>query len=186
MAVVRDTTEGLLHLGDEPDAGTLRRRKFGYGLTAALLTALVGAAVVDAATPIGIYGVQSRRVSATAADGQHLEVRYATVSRPAIATPFDIEVTSPGGFDGPVTVAVRSEYLAMWDENGLDPSPSEETADAESTLWTFEPPDGDVLRIAFDARIEPAAQNGEDGRVALLDESGAEVVAVDFRTRVLP
>ena len=181
-----DTTAGILHLGDEPGTSALRRRKLGYTITVVVLTAVVGAAVVDAATPAGIYGVQSRTTAATGPDGTRLEVRYATVSRPALATPFDIEVTSPGGFDAPVTVAVRSEYLAMWDENGLDPSPSEETADGESTLWTFEPPDGDVLSISFDARIEPAAQNGESGRVAVLDDEGVPIVTVDFRTRVLP
>ena len=184
--MARDTFEGILHLGDEPDAAVLRRRKVGYAFTAAVLTAIVAAAVVDAATPVGIYGVQTRTVSATSADGLQLDVRYGTVSRPALATPFDIEVTSPGGFDGPVTVAVRSEYLAMWDENGLDPSPAEESADGELTLWTFDPPDGDVLGISFDARIEPAAQNGEAGRVAVLDDDGATLVSVDFRTRVLP
>jgi hypothetical protein len=184
--VTRDTTEGILHLGDTPVPGALGRRKVGYTLTVVVLTALVGAAVVDAAAPFGIYGVQTRSTSATAADGTQLEVRYGTVSRPALATPFDIEVRSPDGFDGPITVAVLSEYLALWDENGLDPAPSEETADGESTLWTFDPPAGNVLAISFDARIEPAAQNGERGRVAVVDDTGAELVAVDFRTRVLP
>ena len=108
------------------------------------------------------------------------------MSRPALATPFGIEVTSPDGFDEPITVAVRSEYLAMWDENGLDPSPAEESSDGQSTLWTYDPPDGDTLAISFDARIEPAAQNGESGRVAVLDGNGVELVSVDFRTRVLP
>ena len=103
-------------------------------------------------------------------------MRYGTVSRPALATPFEIEMTRPGGFDGPVTVAVTSSYLAMWDENGLDPSPAEETATAEETLWTFEPPAGEVLAIMFDARIEPGAQSGRSGRVAVLDEDGTEIV----------
>ena len=174
-----------MHLDDARSAGALRRRRFGYRLTTAVLTALVGLAVVDGAAPFGIYGVQTNTVSSTG-NGIDLEVRYGTVSRPALATPFEIEVTSPGGFDGPVTVAVRSTYLAMWDENGLDPSPSEETADGESTFWTFDPPDGDVLAISFDARIEPAAQNGEAGRVAVVDDAGAELVAVEFTTRVLP
>jgi hypothetical protein len=184
--VATDTTEGLLHLGDEPAKTALRRRRLGYGLTTFLLCAIVGAAVLDAATPLGIYGVQTRTTSATSPDGLQLEVRYGSVSRPALATPFDIRITSPGGFDGPVTVAVRSEYLALWDENGLDPSPSEETADGETTLWTFDPPDGDVLGISFDARIEPAAQNGESGRVAVVDDDGVPLVFVDFTTRVLP
>ena len=31
--------------------------------------------------------------------------------------------TRPGGFDGPVRIAVDQEYLRMWDENGLVPAP---------------------------------------------------------------
>ena len=73
--MARDTTEGILHLGEAPGPGALGRRKVGYTLTAVLLSALVVAAVVDAATPVGIYGVQTDTVSATSADGLRLEVR---------------------------------------------------------------------------------------------------------------
>jgi hypothetical protein len=74
----------------------------------------------------------------------------------------------------------------MWDENGLDPGPAEETADATTTYWTFDPPAGDTLRISFDARIEPAAQTGERGSVAVLDDDGSPLARVEFETTVLP
>jgi hypothetical protein len=184
--VATDTTAGVLHLGDEPDHAVLSRRRTGYAITAILLSALVGAAVVDAIAPFGVYGVDSDTVSASSG-GFELEVRYGEVSRPALATPFDIVVRREGGFDGDqVTVAVLSSYLAMWDANGLGPSPAEETADNTTTFWTFDTPDADTLRISFDGRIEPAAQNGEHGRVAVVDDDGTELVAVEFDTRVLP
>jgi hypothetical protein len=185
--VATTTTEGIVHLGEHQGVSILRRRRLLYAVTTVALTAIVGGAVVDAIAPFGVYGVDTRTISASGDDSYDLRVRYGTVSRPALATPFDIEVHRQGGFDGRhVTVAVLSTYLAMWDENGVDPSPAEETADASYLFWTFDPPEGDTLRITFDGRIEPAAQSGERGRVAVIDDGGAELVAVDFRTRVLP
>lgn len=181
------TTDGIAHLGDTPRHTALRRRRVSYALTTIALSALMGLAVVDAVAPFGVYGVDTETISASGADGFDLEVRYGTVTRPALATPFDIVVRREGGFDGrQVTVAVLSSYLAMWDENGLDPGPAEETADATYSFWTFDTPDGDTLRIVLDARIEPAAQTGERGRVAVVDDAGTELVAVDFETWVLP
>ena len=73
----------------------------------------------------------------------------------------------------------------MWDENGLDPDVAGATADDEWLIWEFDPPDGDTLAIDFDARIEPAAQRGESGRVAVL-EDGEPVVEVSFETDLRP
>jgi hypothetical protein len=145
----------------------------------------VGGAVVDAVGLFPVYGVDSRHAVARAS-GYELDVRYAAVSRPAVATPFDIEVRRPGGFDGPVTVAVSSDYLSIWDENGLDPAPAKETASPGLLVWEFDPPQGDALAVSFDARIEPAAQQGKRGTVAVLDAGGAPVVSVSFRTRLRP
>jgi hypothetical protein len=179
-------TDEWIDLDDERHHGRVRARRLAYRTCTVLLVALVGGAVLET-TGVAVYGVHTSTVEASSPDGWHLEVRYGDRSRPALATPFDIEVRHDGGFDGPVTVAVTSEYLAMWDENGLDPAPSEETSDAERTLWTFEPPDGDTLGVSFDARIEPAVQSGERGRVAVIDDAtGEELVAVEFQTTVLP
>lgn len=178
------TLRDAVDLGSEDLIHVYRRRRLGYLVTTTLLTLLVTGAVVDV-SGIAVYGVDTDHARARA-DGWELDVRYGTRTRPALATPFDIEVRRAGGFDGPVTVAVTSDYLAMWDENGLDPEPSSVTQDDQFLYWTFEPPPGEVLVVSFDARIEPAAQNGQTGRVAVVDPSGAEVVAVDFRTDVLP
>jgi hypothetical protein len=161
------------------------RRRWLYRVTAVALGAIVAGALVDAAGILPLYGVDSRTVAARA-NGFELEVRYAVVSRPAVATPFDIEVRRPGGFQGPIVVAVSSDYLSMWDENGLDPAPARETASPGELRWEFEPPPSDALAISFDARIEPAAQQGKRGTVAVLDPSGAPLVSVSFRTHLRP
>jgi len=178
------TLDTAVDVAGEAQQRLYRRRRLGYRVTSVALTLLVGAALVDA-SDVTVYGVDTDHAVASAA-GWQLDVRYGTRSRPALATPFEIEVRREGGFDGPVTIAVSADYLAMWDENGLDPQPTGETQDGDTLQWTFEPPDGDVLVVSYDARIEPGAQNGKDGRVAVLDPSGAELVAVEFRTDLLP
>ena len=84
-----------------------------------------------------------------------------------------------------MTVAVDRSYLSMWDENGFYPTPSSETTSDGWLLWEFDPPEGDALVFAYDARIEPGAQRGSHGRVAVLEDGNA-VAEVVFRTRVMP
>jgi hypothetical protein len=181
-----DTLESSVHLDRPEAANVVRRRSILYRATTIVLTLLVGLAVVDAFDVADVYGVKTDHVTASGG-GYTLDVRYGTVSRPALATPFEITVTKPGGFDGPVALAVDRGYLAIWDENGLDPDPSESSTDAEFVYWVFEPPAlGETLVVSYDARIEPAVQSGKSGSVAIVDDDGSRLVSVRFRTRVLP
>ena len=145
------------------------------------LTAFVGLAV------FGVWGARTGSVEASG-EGSTLAVRYPSVTRGGLAIAFEIEVRRSGGFDRPVTIAVDRDWLSLFDENGLDPDPVSATADAEGgvVLWSFEPPRSDALVVSFDARTEPGAQWGKPGSVALLDEGGRAVLAVQFRTRVMP
>lgn len=162
----------------------MRRRRVLYATTTGLLSLVVGIAVIDGLGAIDAVGVDSTVVEADGA-GYHLAVQHGTVTRPALATPLEITVTRPGGFDGPVMIAVDREYLEMWDLNGLLPEPSASTGDADRVLWEFDPPEGDVLAVSIDARIEPAVQDGRSGWVAVLVDA-RPVVRVGFETRVLP
>ena len=169
-----------------PDGpSSLSKRRLGYAITTVLLSALMLVAVLGAFGSIDTLGVDDDTVEASAS-GLDLSVTYAAVSRPALATPFDIEVHREGGFDEPVRIAVDQEYFRMFDENGLVPSPSAETVMGPWVVWEFDPPIGDTLLVSYDARIEPAAQDGRSGAVALLDGDDAVVVQVQFTTRVLP
>lgn len=180
------TLEGVVHLDDEEQRKARRRRRLGYTATSLALSALMAVAVLDGFDVVDAFGVDDTRVHAEA-DGTVLDVRYPTVARPALAAPFEITVRRAGGFDGQaVDLAVDRRYLTLWDLNGVQPAPAEETGDADHVVWTFEPPDGDVLTITYEARIEPAVQSGRSGRVAVLDDDGSELVAVDFRTDVRP
>jgi hypothetical protein len=161
----------------------LRRRRVHYSITTLVLTTLIFLGVVDA-FGVDVYGVDDGTVAASGG-GYDLVVRYGTASRPGLATPFEITVRRADGFSDPVTLEVDRAYLAMWDENGMIPAPSAETASGEWVRWEFEPPVGDTLTVWYDGRIEPAAQSGRDGAVAVLDD-GQPVATVEFSTRVLP
>jgi hypothetical protein len=161
------------------------RRRVGYAITSAVLALLMATAAVDAIGGVALLGVDSDEVHASGG-GVDLDVTYGVVSRPALATPLDIVVHRAGGFDEPVRIAVDHEYLRMWDENGLSPAPSAETVMGPWVVWEFDPPVGDTLRVVFDARIEPAAQEGRSGAVAVLDGDDHPLVEVSFTTRVLP
>ena len=169
-----------------PDGlSTLDKRRLGYSITTAFLAGLMLVVAVDAIEGNAFLGVDSTTERANAGDLE-LAVTYGVVSRPALATPFDIEVRQEGGFDAPVRIAVDQEYLRMWDENGLVPAPSAETVMGPWVVWEFDPPIGDTLFVTYDARIEPAAQDGRSGAVAVLDEGDSPVVQVDFTTRLWP
>jgi hypothetical protein len=160
------------------------------GLTSARRSArlrLVGIVIVGLLLlvgAVGLMGVRTSTVSATGPEGTRVEVTYASISRPGLATPWDVVVERAGGFDGDVVVRTTSAYLASFDENGLDPDPAESTADATDTIWTFDPPDGDTLTVTFDARLEPGVQWRRRGTTTV--EVGAERVTVTYTTWVWP
>lgn len=154
-------------------------------ITSIVLAFIVVSAAVDAFTPVELWGVSAGRVR-DAEDGYVLEVKYPDVTRPAIATPFEIFVEKADGFGGPVDIAIDPQFLEMWDYQAFYPEPTGWRADPTRVVMTVEPTDSTVLRVFFDARIQPAQQSGVDGWVAVLDGAGDVIVRVDFSTRVLP
>jgi hypothetical protein len=178
-------TFGVTHPDRDEGPRVVRRRRFGYFTFGVLATALVASALVDGASEADVWGVSSDRARAEGG-GYELEVRYPTVSRPGLGTPFDVVVRRGGGFDGPVDIAIDSDWLQIWDRQALVPEPSGSTAEPGRVVLSFEPPSGDVLRVFLDGRIKPARQSGRDGWVAVLDASGAVAAEVAFTTAVRP
>jgi hypothetical protein len=180
-----DTFEPSVRIDADEGAHVLRKRRALYTTVSVLLVVVIALAVLDGLDVFDAYGVDSEHVRAEA-HGYSLDVQYPTVSRPGLASPFTITVRRAGGFDQQVRVAIDRDYLAIWDENGVGPEPDSQAGTREAVVWQFDPPDDDVIVIDFDARIEPATQRSHSGRVALLDDAGQEIVAVDLSTRVLP
>jgi hypothetical protein len=161
----------------------MRVHRAVYAATTAALLALMAITLLDIRNPV--LGVDSAHVTATSDDGATLVVEYPEVTRPALASPFTIEVTFRGGFSAPIELAIARPWIEMWDENGLYPTPASETGDPDWVVYEFEPPEGDTFRFFYDARLEPARQDGADGAVQL--RVGRVAVAqVDFRTEVRP
>lgn len=136
---------------------------------------------------LGFLGVRSTTASASA-NGFTLQVHHASITRPGLATPFGLRISREDGSPLPDTITTRitSSYLAMFDENSLDPQPASSFQSDEWTWWTFQvPEDAGTLAISFDARLEPAVQRGQRATVAV-EVDDEPVVAVDFETRVMP
>jgi hypothetical protein len=165
-----------------PEPPALRRLARARNIRRAFLTALF---VLLSLGLAGRMGVRSAVVDATGG-GYAMRVTYAAATRPGLDTPFTVELRHPGGFKGDVKLAVRTQYLDMFDKNGgLDPDPSESSSDDDFVYWTFDPPSGDVLRVSLDAIMAPGQQWGDRGVVRLMD-GDRTVVAASFRTWVMP
>lgn len=136
---------------------------------------------------LGFLGVRSATAVASA-NGYTVEVTHAAMTRPGLATPLEVRVTRDDASSLPpmVTTRIESSYLAMFDENGLNPEPASSFRSGQWTLWTFEVPDGaQILEVTLDARLEPAVQWGRDSTVTV-EVGGEEMVTVGFRTWVMP
>jgi hypothetical protein len=155
-----------------------RRGRWARRLATAALIVFIGLGAS------GMLGVRTGTAAASSG-GFDLSVTYARMTRPGLATPWSVEVRRPGGFDGPVTIATTGAYFDLFDENGIDPEPSSSTSQNDLLLWEFEPPVGDVLTVSFDARLEPAVQQGRSAETSVLVD-GRPVVTVKYSTRVMP
>ena len=110
------------------------------------------------------------------------------VTRPGLATPFALEVSTTDGSDLPEVVTLRMDtsYLSIFDFNGLEPTPSTSFSTNDWTWWSFDvPPDQSSLRVGLDARLEPSVQWARSGSAAL-EIDGVSLVSVDFTTWVMP
>jgi hypothetical protein len=159
----------------------LRQARLDRRITAGLVACF---AVVVLLAVFGLLGVKTTTTSTRMADGTEVEIHYARVTRPGLATPWTVTVHRPGGFDGPITVRSTSTYFDLFDENGLDPDAATATQDGEMVIWTFDPPPGETFRLSFDARIEPGAQWGRDAATEI--EVDGDVATLTYRTWVLP
>jgi len=163
----------------DPDLADLRRARLGRRLFMVALTVFLALGVLN------VYGVRTREVSATAGDDR-LTVRYASVSRPGLASPWSVELRRAGGFrSDTVTLSADAAYFDIFDENGVEPDPVESRNDGDRIVWTFLAPVGDTLTFSLDARIEPAVQlKRARGNVSV--PGTEQPLSVGFSTFVMP
>lgn len=167
----------------EPEEPSRSWIRFDEGLRYVAYALVFGVVV---AAMFGLAGLRTRELVATN-DDLTLTVTYAQITRPGIATPFEIAIDAHGSATLPaeLSVDVPTGYLAMFDENGLAPEPDAATSDGTTETWTFRPGDASTLVIDFDARLQPNIHSGRSATVRV-SGLGAEPVAVHLRTWVLP
>ncbi len=174
MVTLPETTlEGLESRGQDV-AGLWGRRVF-----------LAAFAVILVAGLAGLLGVRGATADASE-DGWSVELDYASIARAGLDVPFTATVRHDGGFDEVVTLALTADYLDIYETQGFHPDPSATRRDGDTLYLTFDAPaEGDTFVVSYDAYIQPSAQRGRDGTLAVLTD-GREVAAVPFRTRLLP
>jgi hypothetical protein len=146
---------------------------------------LVALGIVVLAGLLNLLGVR-RDVVSSEADGYRLVVEYASVTRPGLASPWEVEVTHDGGFDGPVTLATNADYFDRFDFNQLYPEPASTASRGDVVLLTFEEIEDDRLVVRFDGRATPTFTFGLAEASTGLEIDGREIVRVDYTTVVMP
>jgi hypothetical protein len=148
----------------------------------AFLTVLLGVVVAGV---VGLLGVHSTVVESEQ-DGWTLRLEYADTARAGLDVPFTATVSRQGGLSEQVTLALTGDYLDIYESQAFHPEPSESSRDGETLYLTFDSPaSGDTLTVSYDAYIQPAAQRGRAGTLAVVSD-GRRVAVVELRTRVLP
>ncbi|GMA22625.1 hypothetical protein GCM10025864_03840 [Luteimicrobium album] len=144
----------------------------------------VALVLVVVAGALNLFGLWTTTTT-TSEDGWTVSVHYARIARAGLDAPWEVTVEHPGGFGKDVELRVTTAYFDIFESQGLDPEPSDETSDGTDDTWTFETPEGDTFEVAFDAYIQPSSHRGASDRVAVLVH-GREVASTPFRTTLLP
>jgi hypothetical protein len=179
-AVFTDEHPNSSTVPDEPSFRRVRRAQWGRRVLLAIL------AVILIAGLIGLLGIRTRTTEANA-NGYELQVNYASIARPGVEVPFDVQVQRDGGFPTGVTLAVPSSYLSALDAHSPQPEPKSTTSDGDLVLMQLDPPPGDTFGVAWEAQIDPAANMGrKEATITVMGDDGAPAVSVSIRTWVLP
>jgi hypothetical protein len=154
-------------------SGTWARRVFIAVLS---LVVLVGS--------VGLLGGHTATATASA-DGYRLTLQYPGIERAGIDTLWELKVVHPGGFPGPVTVAVTGSYFDLFETQGFYPTPSSTTRDGTNVYMTFTKPPGDTFVVMFDAYIQPYSVFGKKATVSVMRD-GMAVASIHYHTWLVP
>lgn len=147
--------------------------------------AIVGLWLVVLAGAVGLLGVHSRTVSASA-NGVTASLTYAGIARAGWDVPWHLIIRKDGGFgQGAVTVAVSRSFFDIYETQGFHPSPDSETSDGDYVYLQFAPPPGDTLVVDYDAYIQPTAQVGRRSDLKVITD-GQERVRLTWHTFLFP
>lgn len=118
-------------------------------------------------------------------EGYTISLDYARIARAGLDVPWAVTVTHPGGFSGPITLAVTGGYFDIFESQGVSPQPSGETSSDKTLYLTFSKPQGEVFKVSYDIYVQPSSQHGASGTVSVLRD-GVPAASVSFSTTLLP
>jgi hypothetical protein len=148
---------------------------------------VVVVAVFLVATLLGFVGERARTTS-TVSDDYQVVVHYPQVTRPGLSSSLEFEIRRTDGQPLPeqVTLETTADYLRMWDDHAVEPTPDVMRGDDEDTVWIMLPESGATeLRVYLDGRIDPGLSWGRSGSTTLY--AGDEQIAtLDYRTWIVP
>lgn len=147
----------------------------------------IGVGALGAVVALGVLNVLGVRTAAVSgsAGRTSLEIRYAAVTRPGLATPWSAIVHRDGGFEGDIVIATTADYFSGFDFNQLYPEPRSTTRRDDEIVMTFDAPAGESFRVDLDGRTSPTIHLGGTAttRVWVAGEAGP---SLSYRTWVMP
>ena len=146
------------------------------GLAVLLLVVIAGA--------LGVFGVHSR-TNEVEANGYSLKVTYPQVARAGLDVPFHVAVHHAGGFDGPITIQISTDYFHLFETQGFFPDATSMANNGRFVSFVFDKPKSDNFRLEYDAYIQPAAQVGKSATVRLVMH-GVIVASTSLHTWLVP
>lgn len=137
-----------------------------------------------AAGALGVFGIRTRTATASGS-GYDMRLDYPWTDRAGQPIHWVLTLHHEGGFAHPIDIGITQTYLDLLDLNAINPQPSSSRTAGHSVIWTFDPPDGDTLRVQIDALVQLNAHLGADADVFVLEDH-SHVVSVHYRTWVAP
>jgi hypothetical protein len=150
-------------------------RRLGLLLMAALL--ILGA--------LNFFGGRTSKATSSGG-GYQLEVSYPKTGRPGIGAPMQIQIQKQGGFDGPVTVSMSSNYLDILNVRNIVPDAQQSTSSDKAVTWQFNQPPGDTLAITISAEFDTDEHPGRHKGAVTVIDNGNPAVSTHFTTWEAP
>jgi len=110
---------------------------------------------------LNFFGSKSGTVSAVGG-GYSLKVVFPQVTRSSLPVKWELTVTHPGGFAGPVRIGIPISYFNLFDFNNTYPLPSDTLNEGQTMIFVFPAPAGETLEVALDARAQPGLSLGQE------------------------
>jgi hypothetical protein len=187
---VLDSRESHETQGEPPGLSTTadalqvdrRRLQRGYVLRRTFIVLLV---VFVAAAAVGVFGVRTRTVRASAGP-LSAELEYAAINRRGVTSVWQLDIARRGGFDDDISVSLSQDYYDTLAFRGMSPDADTSSADGRVVRWTFTAPRSSTFTTRIDAQIDGASQPGRHRGTAVVRVGDEPPVTLHFTTWVLP